>query len=156
MMIYDILVKRKTSLDQLRTGLGILGVLEIIQRHSDSMSRYFVCRKVEMKASDLIEKLEFDPDTPPLNQSLLVEVLSGYDNDMIEKLLMYISGVNDVFSLYPNQKIKVKFTKNSDSFLGGTCDFLLNLPLQVHDIDLMKAALEAVIDGKSKRSFNTY
>jgi len=48
LMIYDILVKRKPSLDQLRSGLKILGVLDLMEKKPGSLATYFLHQKTEM------------------------------------------------------------------------------------------------------------
>lgn len=59
LMIYDILVKRKPSLDQLRSGLKILGVLDLMEKKPGSLATYFLHQKTEMRPHDLVQKIDF-------------------------------------------------------------------------------------------------
>ena len=79
MMIQDIIVKRKASLDQLRVGLEIR-VLMAIKTSPMAMARYFIQNNKEVKTSDLISQLEFYEGTSDLNKN------GGYSSSSCVKL----------------------------------------------------------------------
>jgi HECT-domain (ubiquitin-transferase). len=156
MMIHDIIVKRKASLDQLRVGLEILGVLKAIKSSPMSMARYFIQNSKEVKTSDLISKLEFHEGTSDLNKNTFLHVVSNFNQESIKKFLVFVTGTANIFSLYPSQKIKVKFNESAEIF-ASTCEFLLILPSNINNSAILKDALNAVIDGsKWQQSFNTF
>lgn len=157
MMVYDIFVRRKESLDQIRRGLKILGILDIITNNSESMTRYFVPSKQQLVPKDVIDRLLFEEDTSSDERSLITGAIESFDHAMLQKLLFYVSGTKLMLQLYPSKKINIKF-KSTDAIVGGTCDFGLTLPSGVDDPVLMKAAVESIIDNKSQEevSFNTY
>ena len=155
MIIYDVLIKRKPSLDQLRTGLGILGVLDAMKKNPASMAQYFVYPKKKMTPSDLMNKVDFDDETSLEQQQLFENVISSYSHEMIEKFLVFVSGTNNLCRFSQDQRICVKFT-DAPSIFASTCTMEVNIPSQVKDILLLRSSLEAVIDTTWKQSFNTY
>ena len=155
MMIFDILAKRKASLDQIRAGLEILGVLGAISNNPDSMSRYFLFQEVDVKPENLLEKISYEDGTPEEKKNMFEDVVKSFDGKMIEKFVVFVSGVNNMFKLFRDDKIKVKFS-NTSSIFASTCDFLLVVPSSIDDSVLLKAALASVIDSKWRQSFNTY
>jgi len=95
-MIYDVLIKRKPSLDQLQTGLEVLNVLDTIKKNPTVMAQYFVYPTQEMTPNDLMMKVDFDDETSLEQQQLFKNVISSYNHQMIEKFLVFISGTNNL------------------------------------------------------------
>ena len=60
MMVHDIFVRRKESYDQIRRGLEILGILDIITNNTESMARYFIPSKQQLVPKDVIDRLQFE------------------------------------------------------------------------------------------------
>lgn len=157
MMIHDIIVKRKASLDQLRCGLQILGVLRAITNNPDSMAKFFIQSTNEISPEALVSKLEFAANelATESNKEKLRFALSTFTNEDINKLLLFVTGTSNIFSLYPSQKIKVRFLQ-VDEICASTCDFSLVIPDGIEDVDMMKSALIVAMEEDKKKSFNTY
>lgn len=156
MMVHDIFVRRKESYDQIRRGLKILGILDIVTDNTESMKRYFVPSKQQLVPTDVIDRLQFEENTSSDKRNLITEAIESFDHSMLQKLLFYVSGTKLMLQLYPSKKIDISF-KSTDAIVGDTCAFGLILPLGVDDPAFMKTAIESIIDNKKEEdSFNTY
>lgn len=84
------------------------------------------------------------------------DVINSYDHQAIEKCLTFISKTQNLAALSQEQRFSVKFTEAS-SICASTCSLELIVPSKIEDVTLLKASLEAVMDGKQwSQSFNTY
>lgn len=153
MVINDTLVRRKASLDQLRKGLVILGILGILEKNGDSMAQYFIHNDVVVKPSELINKLNF-VGVSDEKQKLLIDIIKSYDEKMIEKFLLFVSCMTNMFSFYTDQKIQVKFNE-AEAIFASTCEFAITISTSIDNKELLKAALDVVVDNNWS-SFNTY
>ena len=90
-------MKRKASLDQIRKGLEILDVLECISGNPESMSPYFLFQETRLVPDDLISKLAFEEETPDVKKALLANAIKSYDRKLIEKFLMFVSGMRNFY-----------------------------------------------------------
>ena len=99
---------------------------------------------------DLISKLAFEEETPDVKKELLADVIKSYDCKLIEKFLMFVSGMRNFFTLYRDRKIKVRFCDEESIF----SKISLTIPSSIKTVSILKTALDCVMD--SKISFNTY
>ena len=54
LLVYDVLLKRKEPLDQLRKGLESLGILNLMESHTDMMQPFFMDVGCELLTSDYL------------------------------------------------------------------------------------------------------
>lgn len=114
------------------------------------MARYFIHNDVVVKPSDLINKLNF-VGVSDEKQKLVIDVLKSYNETMIEKFLLFVSGMTNIFSFYTDQKIH----SEASAIFASTCEFAIMIPTSIDNQELLKAALDAVVDS-NWNSFNTF
>lgn len=152
MVIFDVLVKRKASLDQLREGLKTLNVLKAVQEKSDSMKRYFLANS-EVSHTAFFDKCHF-VDCPCEGVENFKRIIGSFDVENMSKLLKFITGGSTMIALSQNH-VTIKF-KNTASIFVSTCSFELTIPEQIaSDSKLLKESLLAVIDSSWSQSFNS-
>ena len=152
MVVQDVLIKRKTSLDHLRTGLSILNVLETIQKDSMAMRKYFV-DSGNLSANDVISKLRFENGSDDEKQSFK-DVLTSFPVDMLRKFLVHTTGSPNLWPLRGDNYIEIKFV-DASSFGISTCVFTLSVPRGAIENGILKASLESVVNKSYRASFNT-
>lgn len=142
-------------MDQLRSGLEILGLLDLMETKPHSVQHYFVHKVPKMTPTDLLLKTDFEDGTAPEKKLMFEEVVNTYDHDTIEKFLTFLSGMKNLNVLPQSQRFTVKFT-DASSLYASTCTLELIIPAVIDKVALLKASLEAVMDQSWNRSFNTY
>jgi len=99
MVLYDVLIKRKTSLDQLRQGLSILNFKKAIESHPNSMVKYLLNNQ-NTTAEQVISKIEYtNGEEHEKNQ--LNEVLTSLNQAQLLKFLEHTTGTPSLWALKP-------------------------------------------------------
>lgn len=119
MIIFDVLVKRKTSLDQLKQGLSTLNVLGMIQQHPEDMKKYFVSSG-DICPDHVLKRIEFVNGTPS-EKHAFNEVVKQMNQNNIKRFLMYATGAPSLWPLR-SRILKIEFI-DSDTFGNSTCFF---------------------------------
>jgi len=154
MIIFDVLIKRKPSLDQLRKGLETLGMLDAMKANPESMKKYFVSSG-QLNVVELLRIIKYADGTESKHAEVFTKVLKSFNTQEITKFLTFVTGMNNGNMLL-QQTIWVQFIEASSIFVA-TCTYELNVPLELTtNEDLLKAALIAVMDNTWKESFNTF
>ena len=148
MVVFDVLIRRKNSLDQLREGLQTLGVLDAIKTHPDEMRKFFVSEK-ELSSEDIVASLEFVNGNNE-QQDLVKQTIAEFNVLELKQLLTFATGSPTLFAL-KNRKIKVKFVDGT-AFATSTCFFLLAIPRNSVTDELLKTCIRAIIDGSGFNS----
>ncbi|XP_066917505.1 uncharacterized protein [Clytia hemisphaerica] len=148
MVVFDVLIRRKSSLDQLREGLQTLGVLDAIKSHPDEMRKFFVCEK-ELSSDDVVATLEFVNGSNE-EQLLTKRTIEEFSVQELKQLLTFATGSPTLFALR-NRKIKVKFVDGT-AFATSTCFFLLAIPRNSVTDELLGICIKAIIDGSGFNS----
>jgi len=153
MIVFDVLVKRKVALDQLRNGLSTLGVLEAIQKYPNVMVKYFVEDMGSLTAEKMLGRIEFVNGNEN-NKKTFENVLKSFNLQFLKKFLVFVTGGESLSSIPGTQNIQVKLV-NASSIFSSTCTFELMVPFSIFlDEDLLKTSLEAVFTPYQS-SFNT-
>ena len=152
MVLFDVLIRRKPSLDQLRTGLETLNVLKQMEADPEFMNKFFLSQsQCDKKA--LMQKITFQKGSSEKSINAFEGVLKSFNTEQVSKFLVFVSGLN---SVHMSGSISVKFLDCSAIF-ASTCTLELNIPKEIcDDSDVLKAGLLAVIDSSWNKSFNTY
>ena len=153
MIVHNVLVSRKASLDQLRTGLGDLDFLNVVAMYPH-LSRYLFVHEQNTLSSDMVlSKIKFKDPLNPHNE-ILKSVIKSFDEDLLRKFCAFITGMPNLDALAGTRKITVKFVEAS-AIYASTCTFDLTIPSQVlSSVELLGGSLTAVI-GKWKNNFNS-
>ena len=92
LIVHEVILKRKVSLDQFCAGSKVLGVHDLLMRHSKMMEPYFVARTQTLSASAVlglfedISQEQSDPKTEQARQHL-IKAITDLD---VEGLVMII------------------------------------------------------------------
>lgn len=150
MVVHDVLIKRKVSLDHIRQGLEILNVLEAIKDHPHAMRCSFT-ENGSFDVEDVIKHIELK-SADEEQTSAFLDVLRSFDNALLKKFCCFVTGAE---SFAIGQRLSVRFA-NTSSIASSTCALDLILPLTLsRDTALLRPALVAVIDSTYRRNFNT-
>ena len=152
MVLFDILIQRKPSLDQLRTGLETLNVLKQMNADPESMEKYFISKNLCAKEK-MLERIEFGDGSSEKSIDTLKSVLQSFTIEQTNKFLIFTTGMNSIF--LPKNFV-VKYS-NCEAIFASTCSLELNIPKIIgEDFTVLKGALLAVVDSSWQHSFNTY
>ncbi|XP_028418229.1 uncharacterized protein LOC114543462 [Dendronephthya gigantea] len=144
--------KRKVSLDQLKDGLKINGVLEAIMQHPEIMAPLFLWKEECINAEFVKSKLRFPEGCGDhVVKHLLLHFIDECREQELENFLSFTTGTVSVAGL---RSITVKFDKSDGEIFASTCLKMLHLPNDVQFYDDFKEALKAVIMDHGT-SFNT-
>ena len=124
---HDVIGKRVPSLQQLRNGLKMLGVLELIINNPDIFEPLFVYREGHLNATSLKEKLEFDERNKMDNEDthkFLMRYLEEATVDSLEDFLILCHGSK----LLPITEITVSYG-STPGFAISTCLQQLSIPV---------------------------
>lgn len=154
LVIHESLIKHKGVLDQFRKGLGILGLLEEIEKAPCKFEHLFVHQKGEIN-SDFVKsllRLPLSTDPSVINVThMLLNFISSANEDVLCKLLGFVTGCRSTTAaLLPGcVNISVEDTPN---IFASTCTMELKLPLHFSGSVQFDLCLKAVLDSSS---FNT-
>jgi hypothetical protein len=90
-IVYDVLMKRKATLDQFIKGLETLGVHQLIKSSPELMKQHFVNTTGPLKSDDLIKSLKFpENDENRLAKEFLIQSIMELEN------VLYIQYIENV------------------------------------------------------------
>ena len=96
MVLFDILIRRKPSLDQLRTGLETLNVLKQMNADPESMEKYFISKNL-CAEEKMLERIEFGDGSSEKSIDTLKSVLQSFTIEQTNKFLVFTTGMNSIF-----------------------------------------------------------
>ena len=150
MIVYEVLVKRKVSLDQLIEGLQILDVLNVIRLNPESMKPYFVPSQA-LTAESILNKVDFFNGNHN-QKSTFTEALESFDDNSLSRFCIFATGASSIGAAH---RLTVKFG-DADSIVSSTCTYEVKIPNTLStDISLLRPALLSVIDDNFEGQFNT-
>lgn len=129
----DCIGKRISSLEQMRKGLRLFGVLDIVANNEELFESLFVYKDSQLTMDLLMQQVTFEiegeEDEKIKNvKEKFTKYLEKADRKKLEEFLLYCTGSK----LLPLQKIRVKFAEG-DGIVGSTCLMELTLPLALDD-----------------------
>ena len=148
MIIHDVIGKRKISLDQIRKGLQILGLLDDLQKYPSFYEVLFTAQNVTPMA--IIASFTYEPKD--IEQSIVVsylkEFLVGCDQEILEKFLIFITATKSLPS-----SIRIRM-EASNAITARACFNILVLLISFDGKEHFNTAMLASI-GCSGRSFTS-
>eukprot|EP00111_Clytia_hemisphaerica_P013382 TCONS_00039296-protein len=150
MLVHDVLVKRKASLDQFRKGLSTLNVLKIIEENPKQMRHLFV--EGPLNAEKVISHIVFKNHDQEQCDTMR-DVIRSFNSDQLTQFCSFVTG-SPVPSV--GERLHVEFTQ-SPAISSSTCaQGIVVPPIVSREFNLLKPALLAVMDTASfSRNFNT-
>ena len=134
--------KRKILYDQIREGLKITGVLEILSNNPEMMGYFFLYGH-----QITIDNFSFDDSSVELIP-FFKKFIDVESEDTVLKVCYYISGRRGVSA---TSKLHVE-CEHSDAYNASTCDEGITIPSGVKgNYELFSVCLKGVMEG---RTFN--
>eukprot|EP00794_Sanderia_malayensis_P002230 gene2230-2539_t len=126
LVFHDVIGKRVAAFDQLRKGLKLLEVFEVMRENSSLFEPLFVYRDDQLTSALLIEKLRFQDvsEESQVPYQYLRQYLQYATRTTLERFLVFCTGCK----ILPMQPIRVVFSKHSDGIFASTCSLQLTLP----------------------------
>lgn len=154
LMLHDILVKRKSILDQFRKGLNTLGLLAEIEKNPSLFEECFV-HQGGLSNDFVASCLHFhDPDPCDQDASddrvyqMLQTFVRNLSVDDLDNFLKFITGTSTISMATLPHRISVS-CHNGDSIFASTCSLELKLPNRFVNYAAFDVAMRSVIEGTS-------
>ena len=153
LMLHDILVKRKSILDQLRKGLSTLGVLAEIEYNPSLFEQFFV-NQGGLSTDFVLNCLHFqdscqrnviDDGVYQMLQTAFVKSLSVVE---VKNFLKFVTGTSEVSMSTLPHCISVS-CYSGDFIFVSTCLLELKLPNHFPNHSSFDSAMRTVIEGSS-------
>lgn len=155
LMVHDILVKRKSILDQFRKGLSTLGLLMEMEKNPQLFEECFI-HKGKVTQESVANCLHFD-DCEDVDSERVFQMLQSFVRNAsvqdLEDLLKFITGSHTSTSATLPHSVSVS-CHDSDSFFASCCLLQLKLPKYFTRYAEFEVALRVVLEGKGS-SFTT-
>ena len=155
MAAYDVIGKRKLSLDQLRKGLNTLGLLLELEKNPSLFESLFSQKQEEITFTSVKDHLVFPEQQDEVVHRMLTmleKFLKEAPVERLESFMKFCTGSKCILALQ-NKKIEVEF-HDENYIYSSTCSLKLQLPKCFGTYDDFKVALLAVINDCG-RAFTT-
>ncbi|XP_067024756.1 G2/M phase-specific E3 ubiquitin-protein ligase-like [Acropora muricata] len=153
LMVFDILVKRKSFLDQFRKGLSTLGLLREMEMNPQLFEECFI-HKGKVKQESVANCLRFDED---VDSERVLQLLQSFVRNAsvqdLEDLLKFITGCHTSTSATLPHRVFVS-CHDSHSFFASCCLLQFKLPKYFTSYAEFEVALRVAVEGKGS-SFTT-
>ena len=152
LILHDILVKRKSILDQFRKGLSTLGLLAEIE-HNPSLFEELFVHQGGLSNDFVLNCLHF-PDSCKQNASddrvyqMLQTFIRNLSVDELKNFLKFVTGTSEVSMSTLPHRILVS-CHSADSIFASTCLLELKLPNYFQNYTAFDSAMRTVIEGSS-------
>ena len=143
-IFHDVLGKCIAGLDQIRKGLSVLGVRDVIEKNKELFKALFCYDQEQLCADALINRLEFDNeqiDTHKATHGFFTKFIKTADKKTLQSFCLYCTGcINLPFSA----SIKVKY-EGDQGFYASTCLYVIRVPTTYSSYDQFHNAIKAVL-----------
>ena len=152
LMLHDILVKRKSIIDQLRKSLSTLGVLAEIEDNPSLFEEFFV-HQGGLSNDFVLNCLHFQ-DSCKQNviedrvYQMLQTFVKNLSVDELKNFLKLVTGTSEVSMSTLPHRISVS-CYSGDSIFASTCLLELKLPNHFLKFAFFDSAMSTVIEGSS-------
>lgn len=145
-MFHEVISKRTSALNQLRDGLKILGVLEVIENNPSLCLPLFTYETDSLTAEKVGNVLRFDDSCSNEMIQYVLKYLTLYQEKDIEKFVKFVTGA----TILP-ATIHVKVDDKSDGVFASTCSNEITLPKNIEQFEKLRELLDTIImtGGKS-------
>lgn len=141
----EVLGKRVLALEQLRNGLNLLGVADLLRLNSDLLKPLFVFDESSITHEQLVEKIKFDKvskDEHGETHSWFLDFLRNCTKANLQNFMVFCTGSK---FLPVNQTIKVKYS-NSEGFVSSTCLYTLTTPASYESEEEFRNSFNTVLE----------
>jgi len=151
-MLHDILVKRKSILDQFRKGLSTLDVLAEIE-HNPSLFEEFFVHQGGFSNDFVLNCLHFQ-DSCKQNviddrvYQMLQTFVKNLSVDELRNFLKFVTGTSEISMSTLPHRISVS-CYSGDSIFASTCLLELQLPNHFSNFASFDSAMRTVIEGST-------
>lgn len=151
LIVHDVLVRRKASLDQIRKGLQTSGVLGILRQNYHLAENLFLSSTTnEVSAKNFLECIIFDTSNSQ-HRCVFSDAIKEMSEEELSKLYIFITGSTDYVA---DLSISLTF-KDAPSVFVSTCTYELIIPISAtSSVSFLKNTLIAASQSGDK-SFNT-
>ena len=148
MIFNDVIAKRVAVLNQLRNGLKLMGLLDMICRNRELFEPLFVYKKNSLSVEKLLTHIDFDitKDEFPVCHGFFLNFLKTLDIEKIEQFLIFATGCR----LLPTNKINVKFAKGLSGVGTSTCLLNITVPADIKTNEAFNEVMTAALTVSSK------
>ena len=153
LVYHDAIGKRFVALEQIRKGMKLMGVLDVVSHNIDLFEPMFVYNEQQITPSLLLEKIVFPEETEESQtaQQYLTQYIEEAERNIQDEILVFCTGCK----MLPFQKISVYF-KLGDGAAVSTCAYRLTLPLVYLNYGDFRVKIDCILgissyaDGKQK------
>lgn len=149
LIYHDAIGKRVVALEQIRKGMGLLGVLEVVSHNVNLFEPLFVYNEQQITSTLVLEKILFPEATEEnkLARQYLIHYIEESKRKTLEEFLVFCTGCR----MLPWQKINVYF-KVGDGVMISTCAYRLTLPLVFQNYSDFKIKVDCVLGISSSEN----
>ena len=146
-VFHEVIGKRIPALEQIRKGLRLLGVLDVMSDYTDLLEPVFIYTGNQLTFTSIAEKLVYSDsfDDHPRTRQFLERFLEEADQLLLEKFVIYCTGSK----VLPQRSITVT-CDDGLAIVSSTCLFSLTLPRGLVEYGQFYAGLYSVLLRGSK------
>lgn len=153
-IFHDVLGKRILALDQIKKGLTMLGVNELLENNIELFKPLFCFEKKMFTSDALLQKLKFvndDGNSESTNtHAYFLHFIKNASIQTLEKFCLYCTGSA---CLPFDNCIKITYNGN-DGFVASTCLLTLQIPVTYSSKEHFAVALNSILTTE-KAAFST-
>ena len=157
-LMYEVISKSKVALDQLQSGLKILGILDEMQRYPQLFESVFTFKSLEITSDAVNSYFKYPGELSGQEQSVKSMITRFIDQSSCERLMQlmqvmqYCTGSKSIPTV---QSFQINVAFHSEGYIhASTCTFSLSMPNCFTSYGLFDAAFDAAISSSGK-SFTT-
>ncbi|XP_066919573.1 uncharacterized protein [Clytia hemisphaerica] len=154
LIVYDVLIKRRTSYEHIRKGLEIVGVLKTLQLYKDLCKPLLTydARYDDVNPESMLRNITCSSQNLS-HGPLLSKVIRRMSNKELKQLLKYATA-SDNLNVLKDQNLYVRVVPDAAGFFSSTCSMELTVPEALFENEemLLNAFKSVIIPGE--QSFN--
>lgn len=147
-IFHEELEKRIPALNQIRKGLKLLGVGDMIENNVELFEELFCYKSENFTPESLLNKLAFNENQiqqQPSLHNFFLDFISNATKETLKKFCRYCTGSS---CLPISKKIQISY-EGCEGFVASTCSFTLDIPVAYKSREEFLVALESVIEGNT-------
>lgn len=154
-LMYEVISKRKVALDQLQSGLKILGILDEMQRYPQLFQSVFTFKNQELTSEIVNHCFKYPEVLSEQEQNVKSMITRFIDQSPSERLMQFMQYCTGSKSIPSVRSFQIKVEFHSEGYIHcSTCTFSLMIPNCFTSYGLFEVALNSAICSLGK-SFTT-
>ena len=151
LLFHEVIGKRTSALNQLRDGLKLLGVLDVIENNPKLCEPLFVYDESSLTPTTLKSILRFDNCPDEVKQHVLQYVTTSSKKNL-ENFVKFVTGG----SVLPTSiSIKMSDHDKAEGIFASTCSKEIVLPTVLKDYSELSELLDSVLNPSLGKSFTS-